>query len=50
MFKDDFTSSLKHRRKIANVGLVKKIDRMSRVVFPSLYIFMVLTYFCKYLD
>ena len=50
MFKDEFTA-FKHRgRRAINSGLVKKMDRMSRVLFPSAYIFLVLTFFCKYLD
>lgn len=50
VFKDEF-SAFKHRsRRSINSGLVKKVDRMSRVLFPSVYIFLVLSYFCKYLD
>lgn len=33
-----------------NGDLAARIDRMSRVIFPSLYIFSVLTFFCRYLD
>eukprot|EP00094_Tigriopus_californicus_P013885 TCALIF_13440-PA protein Name:"Similar to GluClalpha Glutamate-gated chloride channel (Drosophila melanogaster)" AED:0.27 eAED:0.33 QI:0/0.42/0.12/0.62/1/1/8/0/517 len=58
LFREDLGSTsneavkaYRHRpSSVRDLTFVRRLDRMSRVLFPSVYIFLVMTYLCKYLD